>query len=45
MSLAVYNSITLPLTLPLAFYRKLLGLKVKKLEHIDDGWPDLVLAV
>jgi hypothetical protein len=42
MSLAVYNGITIPITMPLAFYRKLLGLKVKKLEHIADGWPELV---
>ncbi|KAI9872223.1 MAG: hypothetical protein M1823_008230, partial [Watsoniomyces obsoletus] len=41
MSLAVYNAVTLPITFPLAFYRKLLGLKVKKLDHIRDGWPDL----
>ncbi|KAI1608006.1 ubiquitin-protein ligase E3 A [Exophiala viscosa] len=41
MSIAVYNGITVPVTFPLAFYRKLLGLKVKKLEHIVDGWPDL----
>ncbi|OAP58389.1 hypothetical protein AYL99_07479 [Fonsecaea erecta] len=41
MSMAIYNGITLPLTMPLAFYRKLLGLKVKKLDHIADGWPDL----
>jgi hypothetical protein len=41
MSLAVYNGITLPLTFPLAFYRKLLGLKVKKLDQITDGWPAL----
>lgn len=41
MSIAVYNGITLPITFPLAFYRKLLGLKVKKLEHVADGWPDL----
>lgn len=41
MSLAVYNGITLPVTMPLAFYRKLLGLKVKKFEHIVDGWPEL----
>ena len=41
MSLAVYNAVTLPITFPLAFYRKLLGLKVKKLEHLKDGWPDL----
>lgn len=41
MSLAVYNGLTLPVTFPIAFYRKLLDLKVKKLEHIADGWPDL----
>jgi hypothetical protein len=41
MSLAVYNSITLPITFPIAFYRKLLGLKVKKLHQIADGWPEL----
>jgi hypothetical protein len=41
MSLAVYNSITLPITFPIAFYRKLLGLKVKQLAHIMDGWPVL----
>ncbi len=40
-SIAVYNSITLPVTFPLAFYRKLLDLKVKKSDHIQDGWPDL----
>ena len=41
MSIAVYNSITLPVTFPLALYRKLLGLKVKKIHQIDDGWPEL----
>ncbi|EXJ89299.1 hypothetical protein A1O3_02365 [Capronia epimyces CBS 606.96] len=41
MSIAVYNGITVPVTFPLAFYRKLLGLKVKTLDHISDGWPDL----
>lgn len=41
MSIAIYNGITLPVTFPVAFYRKLLGLKVKTLEHISDGWPDL----
>ncbi|KPI39857.1 Mitochondrial import inner membrane translocase subunit tim17 [Cyphellophora attinorum] len=41
MSLALYNAITLPITMPLAFYRKILGLKVTKLEHIEDGWPVL----
>ncbi|KAL4908935.1 hypothetical protein BDW74DRAFT_145570 [Aspergillus multicolor] len=41
MSLAVYNGLTLPVNLPTAFYRKLLGLKVKHLDHIRDGWPEL----
>ena len=41
MSIAVYNFITLPITFPLAFYRKLLGLKVKTIGHIADGWPEL----
>ena len=41
MSLAVYNSITLPVTFPLAFYRRLLGLKVKKVHQIADGWTEL----
>ncbi|OJJ50206.1 hypothetical protein ASPZODRAFT_139522 [Penicilliopsis zonata CBS 506.65] len=41
MSLAVYNGLTLPVTFPVALYRKLLGLKVKHLDHIRDGWPEL----
>lgn len=41
MSLAVYNGLTLPINFPIAFYRKLLGLKVKHLDHIRDGWPEL----
>ncbi|PYH84990.1 hypothetical protein BO82DRAFT_303014 [Aspergillus uvarum CBS 121591] len=41
MSLAVYNGLTLPVNFPTAFYRKLLGLKVKQLDHIQDGWPEL----
>lgn len=41
MSIAVYNGLTLPINLPLAFYRKLLGLKVKHFDHIRDGWPEL----
>lgn len=41
MSIAVYNGITLPVNFPVAFYRKLLGLKVKHLDHIRDGWPEL----
>ncbi|KAL4785270.1 hypothetical protein BJX76DRAFT_325105 [Aspergillus varians] len=41
MSLAVYNGLTLPVNFPTAFYRKLLGQKVKHLDHIRDGWPEL----
>lgn len=41
MSLAVYNGLTLPVNFPTALYRKLLGLKVKHLDHIRDGWPEL----
>ena len=41
MSIAAYNFITLPVTFPLAFYRRLLDLKVKRIAHIEDGWPDL----
>ncbi|KAI0477656.1 hypothetical protein GGR56DRAFT_638177 [Xylariaceae sp. FL0804] len=41
MSLAVYNGLTLPITFPMAFYRKLLGEPVTELHHIADGWPEL----
>ncbi|KAJ5383917.1 hypothetical protein N7517_001828 [Penicillium concentricum] len=41
MSIAIYNGLTLPVNLPTAFYRKVLGLKVKHLDHIRDGWPEL----
>lgn len=41
VSLAIYNGLTLPINFPVAFYRKLLGLKVKHLDHIRDGWPEL----
>ncbi|KAJ5129710.1 uncharacterized protein N7515_005749 [Penicillium bovifimosum] len=41
MSIAIYNGVTLPVSFPIAFYRKLLGLKVKHLKHIRDGWPEL----
>jgi hypothetical protein len=40
-SLALYNGLTLPITFPLALYRKLLGLRVKTIDHIEDGWPEL----
>lgn len=41
LSLAVYNGLTLPITFPKAFYRRLLGEPVTELHHIADGWPDL----
>lgn len=41
MSLAIYNGLTLPITFPKAFYRKLLGQPVEELYHIADGWPEL----
>lgn len=41
ISLAVYNGLTLPVNFPVALYGKLLGLKVKHLDHIRDGWPEL----
>ena len=40
-SLAVYNSLTLPFSFPLAFYRNLLGLPVTRIADIQDGWPAL----
>ncbi|PGH14304.1 hypothetical protein AJ79_03126 [Helicocarpus griseus UAMH5409] len=40
-SLAVYNGLTLPVNFPAALYKKLLGLKVKSLDDIRVGWPDL----
>ena len=41
LSLAVYNSLTLPVTFPKALYRKLLGEPVTDIHHIADGWPEL----
>jgi hypothetical protein len=40
-SMAIYNGITLPVTFPTAFYRRLLDKPVTSLSHIRDGWPDL----
>ncbi|KAL8804928.1 MAG: hypothetical protein Q9182_002238 [Xanthomendoza sp. 2 TL-2023] len=40
-SLAIYNGLTLPVNLPLAFYRKLQGHRSTELEDIEDGWPAL----
>ncbi|PGH19263.1 hypothetical protein AJ80_04129 [Polytolypa hystricis UAMH7299] len=41
MSLAVYNGLTLPVNFPIALYRKLLGMRVKNIDHIRVGWPEL----
>lgn len=41
VSLAVYNGLTLPITFPKAFYRKLQGKSNTELHHISDGWPEL----
>ena len=41
VSLAIYNGATLPVNFPAALYRKLLGLPVTKLEHVEDGWRSL----
>lgn len=42
MGIAIYNGITLPVHFPLIFYRKILGVEADTLEHIEDGWPELV---
>lgn len=39
--LAVYNGLTLPVTFPKAFYKKLVGYDVSTWQDISDGWPDL----
>ncbi|GAB7337952.1 hypothetical protein MBLNU457_4332t1 [Dothideomycetes sp. NU457] len=38
--LAMYNGITLPVSLPLAFYRKLLGNRCN-FDDLKEGWPSL----
>ncbi|PNS21735.1 hypothetical protein CAC42_1589 [Sphaceloma murrayae] len=38
--LAIYNGITLPVSFPLAFYKKLMGLPTK-MDDLKDGWPDV----
>ncbi|KAG8532761.1 uncharacterized protein KY384_002639 [Bacidia gigantensis] len=40
-SLAIYNGLTLPFNLPIAFYMKLLNHPPSHLEDIEDGWPEL----
>ncbi|TQS38112.1 hypothetical protein Golomagni_01389 [Golovinomyces magnicellulatus] len=41
ISLAVYNGLTLPVTFPKAFYKKLLGEDITEVDQIADGWPEL----
>ncbi len=41
VSLAIYNGAMLPVSFPQAMYRKLLGLPVTNVSHIEDGWPVL----
>ena len=43
--LAVYNTVTLPITLPTFFYKKLLNLPTNKLEDIADIWPQLARSL
>ena len=38
--LALYNGITLPVSLPIAFYRKLLGYRCN-FDDLNEGWPSL----
>jgi hypothetical protein len=45
VSLAIYNGLTLPVTFPMAMYRKLLNYPVTNLEHISDGWSDLAAGL
>lgn len=40
-SLAIYNGVTLPITFPKAFYRRILDKPVTSIRHIRDGWPEL----
>ncbi|KAK3075036.1 hypothetical protein LTR53_002007 [Teratosphaeriaceae sp. CCFEE 6253] len=39
-ALAVYNGITLPVSMPLHFYDQLLGGTVSALDGLRDGWPE-----
>ncbi|KAJ9655705.1 hypothetical protein H2198_005502 [Neophaeococcomyces mojaviensis] len=41
LGLAIFNGVTVPITMPLAFYMKILGLEVKAIADIEDGWPEL----
>ena len=41
LGLAVYNGLTIPVTFPIALYRKILDLPVESLPHVADGWPSL----
>lgn len=44
-ALAVYNGITLPVNLPLAFYAKLLNFSCEELSFVADGWPEMHRAL
>ena len=41
VGLALFNGLTLTVTFPLALYRKLLDIKVNRIQDISDGWPGL----
>lgn len=45
VALAVYNGLTLPVSFPKAFYRKLLGGPVTDIHHISDGWPQIARSL
>lgn len=40
IGLALYNNITLPISLPVVFYKKLLGARTTY-DDLDENWPDL----
>lgn len=40
-ALSVHNGFVLPVTFPLALYKKLLGKPVESIKDIEDGWPDI----
>ena len=43
--LAVYNGVTLPISFPMFFYKKLLDQPTNKLEDISDIWPQLARSL
>lgn len=44
-ALAIYNGVVVSINMPQAFYRKLLGLKVKTVQDIEDGWPEVAKSL